>query len=338
MKKLLTILPIILISCNSIPKNSVVIKNFPYTTTLKGDSVTFFDEELGIMGFNDAGNFILCSSHGTEYHYSVYTKDSHSKVGDILKEGRGPEEFIAPDYFSQYKIENKETKIWILERARNKYFKINLTKTLLQDSLFIEKEYNLSSFRNTQYRDMYHLNENLLFATEDQQDCKHTYLDLTNNKKKIIPPILSFPNHFNIHEISQTISTKHPVKPLIASTFFNFPQIDLINEKEIYKTIFYPKVIFPRETSITQREEEYFNSICCDTNFIYALYNPTYTLNGKISEILVFSWQGNAICKYIIPFSTYIFIDAKNKRLYALNAQKEIYNTTLYHLPNLTIE
>lgn len=333
MKNLYYIVSFLLLSCNSIPKNSVLIKDFPSTIVLKGDSITVFDEELGIMGLINAGDFILCSSHGTDYHYSIYKLDSLQKTGNFLKVGRGAYEFIAPDYFSQYQVEDKDTKIWILERALNKYFKINLNKTILYDSLIIDKEYNLLPFKNSSYRDIIMFKEDLLFATEDEQDCKHVFLDLSKSKKNVIPSALSFPKRYNIHEISQTISTKHPTKSFVASAFFNFPQIDLINEKGIFKTIFYKKAILPRETSLSQREDDYFNCICCDTNYIYALYNPTHDLNGNISEILTFTWQGEAIRKYIIPFSTSIFIDNNTKRLFAVNPQKESYNTSVYQLP-----
>lgn len=333
MKNTLFILSIVLYACNTIPENSIIVENFPSTILLKSDSITNFDDELGLMALYDAGNFILCNSHKTAYHYSIYSKDSLYKLCNILKEGRGPGEFIAPDYFSQYQIENKETKIWILERAINKYFKINIDKTITQDSLFIEKDYDLKPFRNTDYREMYHINENLLFATEDQQDCQHVLLHLLKNEKEFIPLSLPFPNRPNVHEISQNISTKHPTKSYIASAYFNFPQIDLIDAGKIYKTIFYKKVIFPLETSSAQSNDEYFNCICSDTNFIYVLYNPTSDTPPKTSDILVFSWQGEAICKYVIPYSTYFFIDGKKNCLYTINTQKETYNTYICNLP-----
>ena len=332
MKKVLYIFFFALAGCNTLPQNSVIIEDFPWAINLKGDSINSFDEELGIAGLYDAGDFILCASHRTDYHFSAYSKDKYYKLKNILKVGRGAGEFIAPAYFSQYQIEDKETKIWILERALNRYFKINLNKTVTHDSLYIEEEYDLSSFKNSDYRAMYFLKDSLFFATEDQHDCKHVFLHPMEKEKEIIPTALQFPKRSNIHEISQVISTKHPTKSCIASAFFNFPQIDLLNEQGRYKTMFYSKVIYPRETTMSQRDDEYFNNICCDTNFVYALYNPNNQLNNSNSEILVFSWQGEAIGKYVIPFATFICIDQQNNRLYAMNPRKENYNTSVYDL------
>ncbi len=335
MKNILYIFLLALAGCHTMPQNSVIIEDFPITQKLKGDSIQVFDEELGITGLYDAGDFILCASHRTDYHFSVYSKNNCRKLKNIFKVGRGAGEFIAPAYFAQYQTENKETKIWILERALNRFFKINLTQTITQDSLYIEEEYDLASFRNSDYRAMYLLKDHLLLATEDQQDCKHTLLNLIEKKKEIIPTALPFSDRANVHEISQVVSTKHPTRSYIASAFFNFPQIDFFNEHGRYKTIFYPEVIFPRQTTIKQRDDEYFNNICCDTNFVYALYNPNGRLNNPDSEILVFSWQGEAVGKYIIPFATFICIDQQNNRLYAMNPRKENYNTYIYDLTQI---
>lgn len=109
-----------------------------------------------------------------------------------------------------------------------------------------------------------------------------------------------------------------------------------MNEQGIYKTVFYKEIIIPRQANMSQSEYEYFNCVCSDSNYVYALYNPynaTEDTYLNTSEILVFSWQGEPVRKYVIPFATYICIDAENQRLYALNTQKEPFNTTVYALP-----
>ena len=325
---------IALYACNRLPKKSVEIKDFPHIVFLEGDSISIFDNELGIMELNDAGDYILCSSHRTDYHYSVFHKKDFHKVGEILKQGRGTEEFIAPSYFSQYQIEGGETKIWVLERALNVFFKINLTATLEMDSLIVEKKYKLAT-SGSSYRDMYYINNDMFWATEDQQECRHLIINSDNCDKKYIEPAVPFPKRGNIHHISQTISTKHPAIFKIASAYFNFPQIDFIDKQGIYRTIFYPSIIYPRKVSEDQVEYEYFSSICSDENNVYALYDPSHDASSDKSEILVFSWEGEAICKYIIPFANAIFVDATNKKLYALHPGKEQFNTTCYKLQKL---
>ena len=340
MKKNILIINILIIlcsACNRIPKHATLIENFPASCTLQGDSIRNFDNELGIMAILNAGNYFVCPSHRTDFHFAVYQKDNLQKVGEILPQGRGAGEFIAPAYFSQYKIESNETKIWILEQALNQYLKINLSKTILSDSLHIEKAYDLSSFKSYSYRDMYAINEDLLFATRDDQDCKHTFLHLAEKQEQEIDFSLPIPIHPYTHYISQTISTKHPTMPYFVSAYFNLPQIDFINEQGIYKTIFYKEIIIPRQANMSQSEYEYFNCVCSDSNYVYALYNPynaTEDTYLNTSEILVFSWQGEPVQKYIIPFATYICIDTENQRLYAINTQKETFNTTVYNLPD----
>ena len=147
---------------------------------------------------------------------------------------------------------------------------------------------------------------------------------------------LEFANHPTTHDIAQTVSTKHPQKDYIASVFFNFPQIDLYNEQGRYKTIFYKKMIHPQEISTSQRDEEYFSCICCNSNYIFALYHPTPTSAKRISEILIFSWEGHPIGKYVIPFASYLLVDEDNKCIFALNPNKETFNTSIYHLNNMS--
>ena len=338
MKKNLLVLGLFIacMACNRLPEQAVLVEDFPATYTLQGDSIRNFDDELGIMAILNAGDYFLCPSHGTDYHFAVYQKDSLQKVGNILPQGRGAGEFMAPAYFNQYDQENGETKIWILERTLNQYLKVNLTKTLLDDSLYIEKYYDLSSFKSYTYRDMYVLNEDLLFATREDQDCKHVFLHLKEKQQQEIDFSLPFVDCPSAFYIAQTISAKHPALPYFVSAYFHLPQIDFMNEQGIYKTIFYKEIIIPRQTNMSQSEYEYFNCVCSDSNYVYALYNPynaTEDTYLNTSEILVFSWQGEPVRKYVIPFATYICIDAENQRLYALNTQKEPFNTTVYALP-----
>lgn len=323
---------VLLVACHRMPDNSVVVHDFPVVINLKGDSIVNFDNELGINGMQDAGDFILCSSHRTEYNFSVYEKRSRHKVGNFLKRGRGAGEFLAPRYCMQYKIEGGETKIWVLERALNKFFKINLSRSILNDSLFVEREYDISNYKSASYRDMFYINEDLLLAIEDEMDCKCVYLSLAKNERKVVSPVLAFPKVPHVHEISQTISVKHPENFCCASVFFNFPQINLIDSVGVYRTIFYKELIYPRETTVTQREKEYFCDVCCDTKRVYVLYNPSEETMPDFSEVLVFTWEGEPICKYLIPFATSIFVDERNQVLYALNTQKETFNTSVYAL------
>lgn len=105
---------ILLVSCDKTPENSIIVTGFPLSEKLKGDTVDYFDSELGILNINDAGKYWLCSSHRTDYHFAVYSKSNIEKVAELCVNGRGAGEFIAPAYFSQYVTEGGDLKIWIL--------------------------------------------------------------------------------------------------------------------------------------------------------------------------------------------------------------------------------
>ena len=78
MKKNLLVLGLFIacMACNRLPEQAVLVEDFPATYTLQGDSIRNFDDELGIMDILNAGDYFLCPSHGTDYHFAVYQKDS----------------------------------------------------------------------------------------------------------------------------------------------------------------------------------------------------------------------------------------------------------------------
>lgn len=329
----------ILLACDKLPENSVIVDSFPFSEKLSGDTVNYFDSELGILDIKLAGKYWICSSHRTDYHFAIYSKDNFEKVAEICKNGRGPNEFLAPAYYSQYVIEEGDVKIWILERDKSEFMKINLDKSIREDSICVDQKYPVSKLVRNSFRDLFYCGDSLFIGTIDAQSCQHLLLDLGHPNVQTVEHALKFPKNFNPHNISQSISAKHPTKPLIASAFFNFPQIDFINsEGKIYKTVFYKEVIKPSQVTDSQSEECFFSDIYGDSDYVYLLLNReslTETgLNPNESSVLVFNWNGEPVQEYKIPYASSICIDNVSHKLYALNPRKEYYNTTVYSLNN----
>ena len=285
---------ILLTSCNSIPPQVHIVNNFPYTINLKGNEITSFDNELGIMGLYVTDNYFLCSSHRTEFHFSVYSKDSIAKIINLCKQGRGPGEFISPMYFSQYQIENEETKIWVLDRGTSTFYLINIEQSIRMQNTYIEKSFSLLDYNRQSFRDAYYLNDSTLFGTEDYKECRYLYINTKDTTIKNVDTSIKFTNDYDPFPIAQKLSTINPQNKCIASAYFSFPQIDLINNSgEILKTIVYKEYINPRQVTLLQANEEYYSAICSDQHYIYALYNRENNLVDEIkteSSIFVFSW------------------------------------------------
>lgn len=329
----------LVMACNNMPENSVVVTDFPVSEKLKGDTVNYFDSELGILDIKDAGKYWLCRSHRTDYHYAVFSKSGLEKVAELCVNGRGPGEFIAPAYFSQYGIEDGDLKIWILERALSEFVKIDVDKSIREDSVFVEEKYPLASLTRSSFRDLFYCGDNLFMGTSDDGECLHVLLDWKKGEVKNVEPVLKFPNHFDVHSISQSVSAKHPSKPLMVSAFYNFPQIDFVNgDGKIYKTVFYKEMIKPVQVTDSQEDELFFSDVCGSARYVYVLFNRESAveenINPDLSKILVFDWEGKPVREYDIPYASSICWDEGSNRLYALNPGKEFYNTTVYTLNN----
>lgn len=327
----------LLFACDRKPKNRVVITDFPVSERLVGDSVDSFDTELGILDIKDAGKYLLCRSHRTDYHYAVFSKDSLRKVAELCVNGRGPAEFIAPAYFSQYVTEDGHLKIWILERALAEFVKIDVDRSIQEDTIFIDEKYPLVTVTRNSFRDLFYCGDSLFMGTSDDRECSHVLLDWKNREIKHIEPVMKFPDNFDVHSIAQSVSAKHPSKPAMASAFYNFPQIDFIDgEGNIYKTVFYKEMIKPLQVTASQEDEQFFSDICSSSRYVYVLYNRESSEDEDIvpdeSSVLVFDWNGTPVKEYRIPYASSICLDESSKRLYALNPGKETYNTMIYSL------
>ncbi|MFR9531609.1 MAG: BF3164 family lipoprotein [Rikenellaceae bacterium] len=305
---------------------------------LKCENINNFDAELGALALFDAGDYILCQLMNDQYFYAVYSKHNLEKVINILPKGKGHNEYLAATYTGQFIIENNETKIFILEMALNRYFKVNLSKTIQTDVLSIEKEYDIYSYNKASYRSMFLLDDSTLFGVEDERSgCQNVILYPGRNKCNNIKSLLDLSsNNPNIHGVVQTMTTKHPTDNLFASTYFSFPRIDFINGKgEMYKTIFYKEYISLDQA--LDSDHDYFDIVASDVNYIYALYNSVdYTqeddsLPAK-SSVLVFSWQGEPICEYEIDYASNIFIDPLYKKIYAFDNTQGTYIVKRYSI------
>ena len=327
----------LIVACQKMPENFLVVTEFPVSEKLKGDTVHYFDSELGILDIKDAGKYWLCRSHRTDYHFALFSKDGSEKVAELCVKGRGAGEFIAPAYFSQYATESGHLKIWILERALSEMIKINVDKSIQADSICIEEKFPLVTLTRNSFRDLFYWGDSLFMGTSDDRECLHLLLDWKNREVKSVEPVLKFPDRFDVHSISQSVSAKHPSKPLMVSAFYNFPQIDFIGDDgKIYKTVFYKEMIKPMQVTASQEDELFFADVCCNARYVYVLYNRESSVEEDInpdeSKILVFDWEGVPVREYNIPYASSICLDEGINRLYALNPRKEAYNTTIYVL------
>ena len=179
MKQIIYLLvSIIYSSCQSLPNNTIIINDFPSSIHLKGNENQYFDKELGIISLQTTNRYFICNTHRTDYHFSIYSKDTIIKRINLCKKGRGSNEFIAPAFFSQFENQNNQTKIWVLDRAVSQLVKINIDLSIKEDKTYIEESLSLLDYIRFPLKDIFFINDTLLFGTEDNDECRHFLLNL----------------------------------------------------------------------------------------------------------------------------------------------------------------
>jgi len=320
-----------IMACNTTPHNHVIIQKLPNTQKLHGYSTTKFDNEFGIIALYTTENYYICQSHRTDYHFFIYNKKDTTKIGDLCPKGRGANEFIAPIYLSQYVLENQETKIWILDRATSRFYKINIDKSIKENKTYIEKSISIRHYHKNYVRELFQLNDTLFLGTDDQHLCKHFLLNTRDSVIQYLEADTKFAPAINPFTIFQNVSTYNVNSKQIATSYFCLPKINFINvHSKSMKIIHYKTHINPLKITQKQENEEFFHTICSNPQFVFALYN--HESNENKSSILVFTWEGNPVCEYIIPYATHITFDQTKNTIIAININKEKEIVTLYPL------
>lgn len=117
-----------------------------------------------------------------------------------------------------------------------------------------------------------------------------------------------------------------------------FDQINILDlEREEHLSLTTSKNFMHLPLDDSKEPNMYYSDLCVTDKQIYALYaNQPITrwgLDSKKSEIQVFNWNGDPVCKIIIPeYLLYINIDEKNKHLYGITADEELYR---FRIPNI---
>lgn len=134
------------ISCGRQEINSDhrVISEFPRTIALPdGDTCFAFDPDYGLINLSAAGEYLVGTLRKRERHFVVYTTDSIPRQAGLFgTSGKGPTEMMAPAYYGQWSCEDQQTKVWIYDRIKAEFVKINIDATLQTNRTIIEKNTN----------------------------------------------------------------------------------------------------------------------------------------------------------------------------------------------------
>ena len=289
--------------------NPILIENFKKEMTLVSElfvdnKTSEFNEFSDIMCLDKY--VILSFIDRNEYLFYVYNYERESIGSFVIHKGQGPNDLLTNVYCGQFYVDSTGTYLWINDVNKMKLCAINIDKSLSTGECFIEKTIpSVPMAVNCFYS-----NDSLLIA--ERMMPKNYHLLIKNLYSNIIiadKPIYNFP----VDDCFSTYKSTWKIKPdgtkyVLAMKSMNQLNIgDLLTDKKIQLNIYNknPKLedIVNKESGI--EKHSYYIEVETTDKYIYGLYldqpREDMYVKEKSLEIHVFSWDGDAVCKYIIP-------------------------------------
>lgn len=322
-----------------------VISKFPRTIALPdGDTCFAFDSDYGLINLSAAGEYLVGTLRKRERHFVVYTTDSIPRQAGLFgTSGKGPTEMMAPAYYGQWSCEDQQTKIWIYDRIKAEFVKVNIDSTLRDGRTIIEQKYDFHTGEIPDIRNLFYVCDTLLVGTVESDRCPMFRYNPVSRRISYLPETMNFDPGLapqTLQEITQNLCAYNPQKRTVVSVAFSFPQVDFRPIDSLrFTTLFIDRILMP-EQCIAQPRRTYFASVCGDSKYVYALWldqdDDDFGDIEKPSSVLVFDWGGNPVAR--LEFAEYILgiaIDPTSARLFALNYYHDEHPVMVYNLKGI---
>lgn len=343
------ILMSIVASCGKQKINSGyrVITEFPQTVALPaGDTCFAFDDEYGLISLSAAGEYWIGTLRKRERHFAVYTTDSVPRQAGLFgTSGKGPSEMMAPAYYGQWSCEDRQTKVWIYDRVKAEFVKINIDSTLRTGRTTIEQKYELHAEGMPDIRNLFYVCDTLLVGTAESDRCPMFRYNPISGRISYLSGAMDFDAGLNpqiLQEITQNLCVYNPETKTVFSAAFSFPQVDFRPVDSLdFTTLFIDQILMP-EQCIARPRRTYFASVCGDSRYVYALWldqeDDDFGDVEQPGSVLVFDWRGNPIARLELPeYVLGIAIDPVFHRLFALNYYHDEHPVRVYDLNGILV-
>lgn len=346
---ILVLIPFVFASCRKNESNvfldnvELLVKEFERSFVLEGHEVLV--PVLGISDICIYDTLIVFSSSKDDKFYSFFSVDDLAFYGSYITRGNGPNEFVSmrrPLFF-----EKKEDEILIAfyETTKSQLLFFNLTESQRsQSAVFSEKRVSFNGLMGIY--GCYPLNSNEYFIDYidiDKVTQHYSVFDLSLNQLvsdnlAIDMDLEELDNSFLL--ATATAFNSHQMKYASGMKFMD--QINIYNIES-------PHLSFSISTSqkrdnpseveckaMPEKMEYYFDLRSTDS-YIFGLYanqnRKDWAMENMPATIHVFDWEGNALVELktqekIVSFD----VDSKNKKLYGLTIDEQLY---IYDLPDL---
>lgn len=330
--------------------------------SFKGDTLVLNGEKVnleipGVMEFEIVDTFLVAfTPMNNEGFISVYNANSYKLLyKNLIRRGRGPNEFTSwVNLCNKHYVDTTGAIIWLDDNSKKFLLAVNLTKSVHQHELIIEKSVDLSDIPKSN-----------TFTIKRLTDTTYLKLDSYNNKQLEGSFILSVDNFIlsvynsvskkivfskqlytqkaaNINFFSGSLSVK-PDNSRLVITMMSFDQINFmsLDGKEKFSVSTRKKPI--KIESLTENDNErieYYTSVYFNDNLIMAVYAKESRIDaGKAgTEIHVFNWKGDLLnIIKTVQYTPSITVDEAKGYMYGLNlTNEEIYIYDIRQILNMT--
>jgi len=360
MKRILSVTSVILLlaSCSIDDKyKTIKISEFPEVISAKGEVFEYNNPPHLIANavYIIDSLIVLKNAMDESDFFFLFDKNNGNLIGSFGKRGRGPNEFLYPQVYDQYKKYDDSTYIWIHDLHQKKMALVNLNKSILRnDNAVLE---TITEPDATSPVEMLKLPNGNLIGRSMSSEGRFFYHDIRSDSTKWVeffPEVENPPYKHMMVNLYQGSTRIKPDNSKFVSALTYFKRIDVFSADEVPTHMFSyvfddspENPEFPSEMgqSIPGTLMNYYFDLHLTENYIYAI-NLNITneeLNKEkdtgYSELHVFSWDGEAVACYKLNHLIFSFsIDEKNGYLYGLALPASYEEMELSGMPLIRFE
>lgn len=330
--------------------------------SFKGDTLVLNGEKVnleipGVMNFEIVDTFLVAfTPMNNDGFISVYSANSYKVLyKNLIRKGRGPNEFTSwVNLCNKNYVDTSGAIIWLDDNNNQFLLAANLTKSVHQHELIIEKSMDLSDIPKSNTFTIKRLTDTtyLKLDSDHLEQLKGSFIWSVDNfnlsvyntvsKKNIFSKQLYTQKATNINFFGGSLSVK-PDNTRLVITMMSFDQINFmfLDGKEMF-SVSTSKEPIKIESLIENDNErmQYYTSVYFNDNLIMAVYAKESRIDaGKTgTEIHVFNWEGDLLnIIKTVQYIPSITVDEKKGYLYGLDLiTEEIYRYDIRQILNQT--
>jgi hypothetical protein len=339
------------LSCSDKPDKSdtFIEKDFAKPVNLKGSALQIDAMIMKPIVINVIDNLLFLTNINTEYIFEVYDLDTHKKINECIKHGKGPGEMLFPMIAHLTK-----DSLWLFD-LRLQFLYNYRTKDFISGS----NPESVRKIKLSSYSKVTVLSDNRIIAAPDMAaDKMFAYYDSNakqlESKGEYPDKNLSAVNHIMFNRFEYTASSNDRI--FVCYTYNDIIEIHDGATGDLIKKRYGPNDTKPKPDVKYRKKDDgvsvgsivpgsttlcYVNPVSVENEVFVGYVGRTYERNMDVrcNKILVFDFKGNPLRIYNLDIPVERFaVDAKKKIIYGItdmpdldlpNAQSD-YNIIIY--------